>query len=245
MFARRPPACRVSTESPRCHAARNTGTSLWQQPSGRCRKTMTPSGTPEGEMRFDVYQSPVLARAPVDDIHILGAQPHRTPRRIHRHIAAADHRHLLAHLDRGGIPGIEVGLHEIGPGQEFIGGINHVEVFPGDLEKHRQPRPGGQINSIVAGVEQLIQTEIDPDHRIELDLHTQRSHVVDFTLDDFLGQAEFGNAIHQHSPRHMQGFEHGHLMPQDGQVGGHREPGGTGPDDRHPLAAGGCNVGDR
>ena len=60
--------------------------------------------------------------AAVDDVHALGTQTQGAAGSVHGHVAAAHNGNLLAGAD-GGLAGGQVSLHQVGTGQEFVGGI--------------------------------------------------------------------------------------------------------------------------
>jgi len=57
-------------------------------------------------------------------------------------------------------------------------------------------------------------------------------------LDDVLGQTELGDAVHQNTAGHMQGFVDGNLVAQLGQITRNGQTGGAGTDDRDLVAVG-------
>ncbi len=60
-------------------------------------------------------------RPAIDDIGVIRAQAQRRPDRVHGHIAAADDGDVVPADDGRVIFGEKIGLHQIGPGQIFIG----------------------------------------------------------------------------------------------------------------------------
>ncbi len=69
------------------------------------------------------------------------------------------------------------------------------------------------------------------DDVVEAQLDAEAAHVVDLAPDDGLGQAELGDAVGEHAAGLVQGLEDGHLVAEQGQVGGHRDAGRPGADD--------------
>ena len=59
----------------------------------------------------------------VDDVHGLGTQTQGAAGSIHGHVAAAHNGHLFAGAD-GGLAGGQVGLHQVGAGQELVGRVH-------------------------------------------------------------------------------------------------------------------------
>ena len=66
--------------------------------------------------------------AAVDDVHGLGTQTHGAAGSIHGHVAAAHDGDLLAGAD-GGLAGGQVSLHQVGAGQELVGGVHALQAL--------------------------------------------------------------------------------------------------------------------
>ena len=178
----------------------------------------------------------LLLRAAVDDGDLVRAQPQRRARRVHGHVAAADHGHLLAHA-HGGVGLREgVGLHEVDAGQKFVGRVHAVEVLAGDALKARKPRAGADEHSVVALVEQFVQGDRAADHGVCLDLHAQRLDGGDLLAHQALGQAEFGDAVDQHAAGGVQRLVDGYIVTQLGEVARAGQARGAGADHGHATA---------
>lgn len=131
-----------------------------------------------------------------------------------------------------------VGFHEIRPGEKFVSGKHTDRVFPRDAHKHRQAGSSADKHCIKALFQELVDRFRLPDYIIGVDLHTHLHQPPDFVLDDLLGQAELGNAVHEDSSRQMQGLKNNDIMAPPGQVSRHRNPGRSRTHDSHPLPAG-------
>ena len=141
----------------------------------------------------------LLFRAAVDDGNFVRAQPQRRARRVHGHVAAADHGHLFAHA-HGGVRLREgVGLHQVDAGQKLVGRVDAVEVLAGDALEARQARAGADEHGLVALVKQFFQRHGAADDHVGFDLHAQRLDGGDLLAHKALGQAELGNAVDQHA----------------------------------------------
>ena len=135
--------------------------------------------------------------------------------------------------------GKEIGLHQVGPGQVFVGREDADQVFPRDVHKARQTGADPDIDGIVAlFFEQFVQGDGAPHHGIALDLDAQPLQEVDLLGHDLLGQTEFGNSVNQHAARLVKGFHDGDLVPLGDQVAGHGQTRGPGADHRHRLPVG-------
>ena len=83
--------------------------------------------------------------AAVDDVHGLGTQTHGAAGSVHGHVAAAHNGHLLAGAD-GGLAGGQVSLHQVGAGQELVGGVHALQALAGDAHE------AGQTGTFVSRV---------------------------------------------------------------------------------------------
>ena len=101
-------------------------------------------------MNFGRSGGQFLSRAPINDAHTVCAQTHGRPGRIHGHIATPKDNHVFALGDGGIIFRKKVGLHEIGPGEVFVGRVNSNKVFSGNVQKTREPRSYTDENSVIA-----------------------------------------------------------------------------------------------
>ncbi len=139
-------------------------------------------------------------------------------------------------MDRRIVFGKEIGFHEIHPGEELVGGIHAVEVFAGDLHEVGQAGPCPDKDGFVALSEQVVDGEGFSDHVADLHLRAQLFDVFALPLDDPLGQAELGNAVHQDASRFMEGFEDGDAMSLLDELAGRRQARRPRPDHGHFLS---------
>ena len=158
----------------------------------------------------------LLHGAAIDDRHFLGTQTERGSRGVHGHVAAANHGHA-SRTENGGGGIFSVGLHEVGAGQKFVGGIDTLEGFAGDTHKLGKSRTRANENSLKAFLEQLVHGHGLTDDHVGLDGHAHGAQAVHLLLHDVLGETEFGDAVHENAARHVESFVHGHLIAASGQ----------------------------
>ena len=161
-----------------------------------------------------------------------GPQPQGRASCIHGHIAATDHDGLLASMDRREIV-VSVGLHEVVPGQELVGGEDAVGILARDAHEAGQTGARADENGFEAFfVHQGIDGDGAADDDVQFNLDTQR--LDSFNLggyDLILRKTELGNAVFQHASGPVEGFENGDIIAQFGEVGSTGQSGRTGADD--------------
>src|ERR1039457_2746125 len=168
-----------------------------------------------------------------------GAHTHGDARRIHRGIARAHHGDALAHADWGIVERLPVAAHQVDAGEEFVGGKHAVERLAGDIAELRRPGAGAHERRVIAHLaQQLRDGEQLADDGVEPDLDPHLLQVFDFGIDDEVGQAEFGDAVFQHSAGYVQGLENGHRHALAGQFSGAGEAARTAADDGRALGFG-------
>ncbi len=113
-----------------------------------------------------------------------------------------------------------------------------MRFSPGISQEHGKPGAGAEEYGVELAGQQLIHRGKLAHDGIELDVHAQRFYIINFSLHNLLRQPELGDAVHQHAAGGMQGFVHGYLVAELGQVGGGRQPGGARADNCHFLAGG-------
>ena len=149
----------------------------------------------------------------VHDVDLFRAQTLGAAGRVHGHVAAAHDAGHLAHLDGGVVVGEIVGLHQVGAGEELVGGVNAQQVLAGDALEVGQARAGAHEHGVEAlFLEELVHGDALADDHVGDDLHAQSFHGGDFSADQILGQTEFGDAVDQHAAGGMQGLEHGDVV---------------------------------
>ncbi|CDB30446.1 unknown [Firmicutes bacterium CAG:137] len=173
---------------------------------------------PGGHLRF----------APaVDNVHVLCPQAHGAAGAVHGHVAAAHHGHSLA-PDDGRVGLLGVGLHQVGPGQVLVGGVDALEGLSGDVHKHGKTGAGAYEYGLVAHFKQLVDGQDPADDHVGHDLHALGLQLFDLVGHNGLGQTEFRNAIYQHATGGVQRLEYGNGVALLGKVRGAGETGRTG-----------------
>ena len=119
--------------------------------------------------------------------------------------------------DGGGRIGL-VGLHQVDPGEELVGGIDAGQVLAGDVHEAGQARAAADEHRLKALCKQLVHGLGLADDHVGFDVDPQLFQGVDLRLDDVLGQTEFRDAVHEHAARHVEGFKHAHLIAPPGQL---------------------------
>ncbi len=159
-----------------------------------------------------------LVAAPVDDVHLVGAQPQRGARRVHGHVAAAEDRDSRRPLQRRVVGGEAEAAHQIAAGQVLVGRVDAVEVLAGDLEEPGQPGAGADEDGVERPRSRAQSTvRVLPTTIVEPQLDAQALHVLDLAPHDRLGQPELGDAVGQHAARLVQGLEHRDLRSRAGR----------------------------
>ena len=176
--------------------------------------------------------------AAVDDVHSLSTQTQGAAGSIHGHVAAAHNGHLFAGAD-GGLAGGQVGLHQVGAGQELVGGVHTLQALAGDAHEAGQTGTGANEHGLVAVLaHQLVDGQHLADDHVALEIDAHLPEAVDLLLDDGLGQTELGDAVHQHAASHVQGLVDCDLVAQLGQITGSGQAGRACADDGDLVAVG-------
>ena len=108
----------------------------------------------------------------VDDIYLFRPKTQRGSCGIHCDVSAADNRNFSALHDRGDRI-IQVGLHEIGTGEEFIGGIDALECFARNVHEVRQTCAGTDEYGFIAHFKQFIDGKGLADDDVGFDINTE------------------------------------------------------------------------
>ena len=182
----------------------------------------------------------LLFASAVDDMG-LSAEAEGSPCRVHSHVAAADDDSLFGLHDRSSGIGAER-LHQIAPGEIFVGGEDAHGLLAGNVHKLGKAGAGTDEYGIVAlFLHQGINGSGLADDAVCLDLDTKCLDILDLLLDDrFLGKTEFGDAVDENAARLVQGFENSDVITHAGQITCAGEAGGAGTDDGDLFALGGC-----
>ena len=131
-------------------------------------------------------------------------------------------------------------LHQVDAGEELVCGVDALQVLAGDVHEFGQSRAGADEHRLKAHLLlQLVDGDAASHDHVGLDLHAQLLEGVHLLLHDGLGQAELGDAVHQHAPRQVQGLEDRHVIALFGQVAGAGQPRRARADHRHLMAVGG------
>ena len=182
----------------------------------------------------------LLFAAAVDDRR-LGAQPFGRAHGIHRHVAAADHDHTLADIDRGVVRVV------VGARQEFVGRNHAVEVLARNAHEAGKSRAGADEYGVVPLLaEQRIDGDGAAHDDIGFDLHAEPLDFGDLARHDALfGQTEFGNAVDQYASHLVQGFEYLDSVTHFRKVAGAGQSRRAAADDGDPAAVARCGAGRR
>ncbi len=156
---------------------------------------------------------------------------------VHGHVAAADDGGGAGVLQGGVVP-LPVGLHQVDTGQVLVGGVHPRQGLAGDAHKHGQARAGTDEHGLIALLKHFVNVEGLADDHIGLQIHAQGGELVHLVLHDGLGQAELGDAVHQHAAGGVEGLEDGDLVAVLGQIAGAGQAGGAGAHHRHLDAIG-------
>ena len=176
--------------------------------------------------------------AAVDDVDRLGTQTEGAAGSVHCHIAAAHDRHLFAGAD-GGLADGEIGLHQVGAGEELVGGVDALQALAGDAHEAGQTGTGTHEDGLVAVLaHQFVDGQHLADDHVALEIDAHLPEAVDLLLDDGLGQTELGDAVHQHAASHVQSLVDRDLVAQLGQITGSSQAGRACADDGDLVAVG-------
>ncbi len=80
---------------------------------------------------------------------------------------------MSADIDRGVAGGEQMRIHQIDPGQKFIGRIDIAKVFPRNAQKRRNPRPQAEENGGKTLAEKLVDRLDFADDGVQTDLHAE------------------------------------------------------------------------
>ena len=149
--------------------------------------------------------------AAVYDIDLLCAKTKGGSRRIHRDVSAADHSDSAAFHDRG-YRIIEIGLHQIGTGEEFIGGVNALERFARNVHEVGETCAGTDEHRFIAHIKQFIDRQGLADDDVGFHIDAEFLQGLDFLGDDCLGKTEFGNTVDKDTSCLMQCFIDGDFI---------------------------------
>ncbi len=126
----------------------------------------------------------------------LCAQPKSRPGRVHGHIAAAYHGYLLA-IHNGRVIIIPKCLHQVIPGQIFIGGKYAVGIFPGNPHELGEACAGADEDGLKAFfVQKLVDGHRFPDNHVRLNLNPQLLDILHLMAHHAcFRQTEFRDAV--------------------------------------------------
>ena len=143
---------------------------------------------------------------------------------IHGNIAASNDAAFPSGMDRGQVVLAER-LHEIVPGEEFVGGKDSVEVLTRDAHESWQAGSCAHENSLETFiVHQTVDCHRTSDDHIRLYLDSESLDLVDLALEDsVLRETELRDAIFKDTSCLVESFEYGDVVAFLGQVGGARQ----------------------
>ena len=112
-----------------------------------------------GVMHFLGARRRLGARAAVDAVHLLGAQPQRDAHRVHRGVAGADHGDALADRQRRVEVREVAGAHQVAARQQFVGRQHAVRAnrrecpaWSDSRRRRRRTRRRKPISSIICSM---------------------------------------------------------------------------------------------
>ena len=178
-----------------------------------------------------------LKGAAINDIDLVRTEAQRSPCSIHCNVAAADDRNVSALHDGG--HGISlVCLHEVAAGQEFVCGVNAFVCLTGDVHEVGKACTGTDENSFKALFEQLVNGESLADNGVGFHINAHGGQVVNFLLNNCLGQTEFGNTVNKNTACGVQSFVNGDFIALLGKVARAGKAGGAGTYNCNAVAVG-------
>src|SRR6185503_9854870 len=134
---------------------------------------------------------------------------------VHRSVASAHHHHIAIVAVVHGLVVFQraVGAHEIDAREEFIRGIDPVQMLS------RDPQEAGQTGTcrdkyriVVFVAHQLIDGDALSDHDVRFELHTHSSQVVDLFANDGFRQTKLRDAVDKDAAQLMQCLENVYAM---------------------------------
>ena len=136
-----------------------------------------------------------LFRTAVDDGGSLGTEAQGCAHGVHGRIAAAHHGHMLAEGNGRIALGIG-GVHEVHAGQVFVARENARGVLAGNAHEVGQAGTRGHKHAGKAlGLQEVFHLLRLAHDAVLHEVDTGGTEVVDFEVDDFVGQTELGYAI--------------------------------------------------
>ena len=168
----------------------------------------------------------LVARPPVDDHRVVGAEAARDPGCVHGRVTAPVDSHSTA--DHGMLTGGDAA-------QERHCVDDPPRVPGGDVDTLRQVRPDRDEDGVEPALLPFRDEVLDPVPAAHP--HAERLDPVELPGEDVTWQPVCRDAV----PHHPAGFgtriANLHLVPEPGKVIGSREPTRAGPDHEHPPAA--------
>ena len=104
-------------------------------------------------------------------------------------------------------------------------------MFARNVHEARQPGTGADENLPETSFPQVLQGRCLADDEVGDELAAEHLDLADNIVDEFVGQAEFGDAVAQHAAERVEGFKHRHRIAFDGQQVGVDEARRAGADD--------------
>ena len=105
---------------------------------------------------------------------------------IHRHIAATYHCHTATKVNGRVIP-LVVAVHEIGAGEEFVGGEDTAQGLARNAHEFGQAGAAGDVYGLEpVAVEKVVYRQALAHNDVGFDFDTEAAQVVDFGFHHFL-----------------------------------------------------------
>ncbi len=114
-------------------------------------------------------------------------------------------------------------------------------MLAGNVQEARQPGAGSDEHGVEAFVlHQFVDGDRLAHHNVGFEDDPAAAQHFDFVPNNFLGQPEFRNAIHQNAAQFMQSFEHVHLVAHLDKVAGASQTRGAAADQANLLPGSWC-----
>ena len=119
------------------------------------------------------------------------------------------------------------GIHEVHTRQIFVRRHDVQIVLARNIHEVGQTCATCHEDALKSFILKLLCADGFTNDYVSLEVHTHLLQVVDFNVDNLVGQTEFGNTVLQHTANLVQGFEHVHFIAQLRHIASERKAGRT------------------